>query len=221
MSLSTLNDQLATLQATRDENLAALDALLTQAQDQVTAINNGAQTIASSLTVALAAFNSALRANGGGTVNQPSASDASSAKSFYASNPNANTPDAAGVAYWAGQVANIGTAAAQADFNRTVAAITGTAMPSYAIGTDYVARDGLAMIHQGEAVIPAAQNRAMGIGSSGLMSEFREMRKANAKLTDQVSALLAEAMNTAEATSRTFTLLRQVTRDGNAVVTTT
>jgi len=39
-------------------------------------------------------------------------------------------------------------------------------IPSFAVGTDYVPRTGLALIHQGERIIPAAQNRAgMGGGS--------------------------------------------------------
>jgi hypothetical protein len=38
------------------------------------------------------------------------------------------------------------------------AALAGSVIDSFAVGTDYVPRDMLAMIHQGEKIIPAAQN---------------------------------------------------------------
>ena len=41
-------------------------------------------------------------------------------------------------------------------------------IPSFAVGTDYVPRTGLALIHQGERIIPAAQNRA-GMGGASIV----------------------------------------------------
>jgi len=44
-------------------------------------------------------------------------------------------------------------------------AITATmALASFAVGTDYVPRTGLALIHEGEAITPASQNRGGGMG---------------------------------------------------------
>lgn len=43
----------------------------------------------------------------------------------------------------------------------------GPQLPSYDVGTPYVPRTGLALIHEGEAIIPAAQNRA-GFGGGNV-----------------------------------------------------
>ena len=40
-------------------------------------------------------------------------------------------------------------------------------IPQFAVGTNYVPRDGLAMLHKGEAVVPVAYNPAAGGSSNG------------------------------------------------------
>ena len=42
-----------------------------------------------------------------------------------------------------------------------------SSLPSFDVGTPYVPRDTLAMVHQGERIIPAAQNRA-GAGGQNI-----------------------------------------------------
>ncbi len=56
-------------------------------------------------------------------------------------------------------------------------------IPSYDVGTAYVPNDGLAMIHKGERIIPAAENAKLmagnGEASSGLLAEVKRLREEN------------------------------------------
>lgn len=69
-----------------------------------------------------------------------------------------------------------------------------TNIPKFDIGTNYVPRDMLAYIHEGEAVVPKAYNPAAGGGGAGsnaeLVAEVRALREA-------VAALQAAANETA------------------------
>ena len=69
-----------------------------------------------------------------------------------------------------------------------------TKLPSYDVGTNYVPRDMLAMIHEGEQIIPKAYNPAANPGMAGasdeLLTEVRALREA-------VAALQAAASETA------------------------
>lgn len=66
------------------------------------------------------------------------------------------------------------------------ASVLGTAygfnLPKLATGTNYVPRDMVAMLHQGEAVVPAAFNPAaggQGAGSAEMVSELKALREDN------------------------------------------
>ncbi|MCD2164280.1 phage tail length tape measure family protein [Comamonas koreensis] len=88
---------------------------------------------------------------------------------------------------------------------------------SFAIGTNYVPRDMTANIHEGERIIPAADNRA-------LMAALNTQGGGNAELVQEVKALRAElqAINAntaagAEYGRRTSSDISQVTEGGNAM----
>ena len=86
-------------------------------------------------------------------------------------------------------------------------------IPKFAVGTNYVPNDMIAMLHEGEAVVPKAYNPAAGGDSnSALLDEMRAMRA-------EIAALRASAADTADNTKRTASTLVNVTRGGEAMQT--
>ena len=69
-------------------------------------------------------------------------------------------------------------------------------VPQFAEGTDYVPRTGLALIHQGERIIPAAQNRAGGSGIS-VVNNFTLTAPADRRTQEQVAAMAGASIQTA------------------------
>lgn len=79
-------------------------------------------------------------------------------------------------------------------------------IPSYDVGTNYVPNDGLAMLHKGEAVVPAKYNNTNGGGDmSALKSEIRGLK--------------AVMVQMATSARRTAEILQNITPNGNALAT--
>ena len=68
-----------------------------------------------------------------------------------------------------------------------------TRIPQFEVGTNYVPRDMLAVIHEGEAVVPKAYNPAAGggveAGNGELVAEVRALRSQNAAMAARLEAI--------------------------------
>jgi tape measure domain-containing protein len=94
-------------------------------------------------------------------------------------------------------------------------------LPSYDVGTAYVPQTGPAMIHQGERILTAAENRAYSGGSeisAALLSEIRLLR-ADLR-AGQVSAVIAaqKSAKILEKFDRQGILLAELDNEGNPYV---
>lgn len=103
------------------------------------------------------------------------------------------------------------TAASLEQTGSMLAGRYGLSIPKLATGTPYVPQDMLAMLHEGEAVIPKAYNPAAG-ASDSTAAEIRQLRA-------QVETLTALLARTAGATEKSRDLLNSVTEGGRAMQT--
>jgi hypothetical protein len=106
------------------------------------------------------------------------------------------------------------TAGTLETIGKKFAAQFGLSVPQFSVGTNYVPQDMLALIHQGEAIVPAAYNPANGgaAGNDALIAEVQALRQ-------QIAAMQAAADKTATATTSTAKTLDTVTRGGRAMQT--
>jgi len=80
-----------------------------------------------------------------------------------------------------------------------------TAIPKFDVGTNYVPRDMLARIHEGEAIVPKAYNPAanpgMGGGNGQMESLMAALLEQNARLETRLAAIEGHTQDTSRATN--------------------
>lgn len=92
----------------------------------------------------------------------------------------------------------------------------GLSIPSFAIGTNMVPQDMLALIHAGEAIVPQAYNPAVGGGGMGGNTERLEALVE--ALTAEVASLKEPTQKTAENTGTMKKALVNVTQNGEGML---
>lgn len=69
-------------------------------------------------------------------------------------------------------------------------------LPSYDVGTDFVPRTGPAIIHRGERIVPAAENRPGATGVT-VVNNFTVQQPADRRTQEQIAALAGASIQTA------------------------
>jgi hypothetical protein len=88
-------------------------------------------------------------------------------------------------------------------------------VPAFAVGTNYVPRDMLAMVHEGEAIVPRAFNPAAGGVAAGGVAGAQQL----AAVVAELQGLRDEVRSGVTHSAKTARILDRVARDGDAFLT--
>jgi hypothetical protein len=214
---STQNDIAALAGLTDDalsveeQSLKALDGILESAQQQINALK-GVDYSVFSLAEAIRGWNGAL----GAAKADPVASAGGSIAGLY-KELLGRPVDSAGLDYWQNAVAGGVSLAEVRKF--LMESVEYKGLRGFAVGTNYVPSDMPAMIHEGERIIPAADNRELmrrlstpSEGSAALVAEIKALRT-------EVQGLRDEARATATHTEKSARLLGRVVKEDSVTVT--
>ena len=110
-----------------------------------------------------------------------------------------------------------------ANANAYITAVnTGASLPSFAVGTNSVPSDMLANIHQGERIIPAADNQElMQRLSSPMTQDNSELVLEIQRLNNRLATIESNTASTAGHAAKTARLLDRAMPDGDALATRT
>jgi tape measure domain-containing protein len=91
-------------------------------------------------------------------------------------------------------------------------------LPSYDVGTPFVPNTGPAMLHQGERVMTAAENRAYSAGSSDVVAELQGLRQDQQNMRAELQAIAINSHKSSavlDRLDRDGFILRDVDNEGN------
>jgi len=222
--IDVLEDQKKLLKDGFKEQVSGLDAILANAKQQLDAAN-GLDTRVLSVADALKELNASIGQLAGTRASQGLATTAGVAES-RATSIKAYITSAMGDGLTGTDLANtiaskakeVGTTEGEIaraigwDQSKVREFFAGAGIPQFATGTDYVPRDMLAQIHEGEAIIPKAYNPAAGNGNADLVAAIN-------RLEARLAAIEASNAATATAAKKTAAMIETATEGGRAMLT--
>ena len=223
--IDVLEDQKKLLKDGFKEQVSGLDAILANAKQQLDAAN-GLDTRVLSVADALKELNASIGQLSGTRASQGLATTAGVAdgrataiKDYITSAMGSGLSGTALANTIASKAKEVGTTEGEIaraigwDIAKVREFFAGAGIPQFATGTDYVPRDMLAMIHEGERITPKAYNPAAGGGDNAeLIAEIRALR-------EEVRQLQQSGATTAAATKKTAAMLDTATEGGRAMLT--
>lgn len=231
ISQALLKDQVDVLEAQKKllkdgfkEQVSGLDAILANAKQQLDAAN-GLDTRVMSVADALRELNASIgqlagtRASQGlATTPGVAASRATAIKDYITSAMGGGLTGTALANTIAAKAKEVGTTEGEIaraigwDQSKVREFFAGAGIPQFAVGTDYLPRDTLAMLHEGEQIVPKAYNpNAPGNSNSETAAALRA-------LADRLDRIEANTRATAGHTAGTDRKLARVI-PGNALIT--
>lgn len=204
-SLSVEQRSLTVLQ----DQLGLLDNIVTNGREQIDALTG--QSVATlSLAQALAGFQSSVNS----AKTNPIVSGTSIIAGFY-QDLLGRAPDQAGLAYWQDVLAkgnsldSIRAGFMEGDEYKK--------LHPFAVGTNFVPKTMPALVHEGERIIPAADNRVLmsvlaradsgSSGNAGLLAEVQSLRREIQGLREEARAIAVHTMKTEKNTGRSHEIL--------------
>lgn len=218
ISKAAYSSQAKLLKDQYDQDVKALDTTLASAQKQLDALH-GIDTSVLSVADAVAHLAAALGAAKTTQTTSNAVTD-DTIRGYIASLKSAGGSESDAVITLAKRAKEVGVTQAdiaramgmtEADVNSYFASF---GIPKFAVGTNYVPNDMVAMVHAGEAIIPKAYNPAAG----GRGSDNGETAAALRALADRLDRIEANTRATAGHTAGTDRKLARVI-PGNALIT--
>jgi tape measure domain-containing protein len=93
-----------------------------------------------------------------------------------------------------------------------------SSLPSYDVGTSFVPKDGPAMIHRGERILTASENKSLTVNLGSLVAEVRQLRDENQRLLVSIIQATQKTAKVMQKIDDEGVVLSEINNDGERVV---